>query len=172
MRPLETRYALALLELTQDEAGLEAGASLVMGDPALWAALQNPCVSQKEKERVLCRLLSGRVEEELLGFFRLLSRRERLPLLPAVQREYHRLKLEKEGGAVAEFRCARKPAPEDLERLGDALKKRRGYAKIEFHVVLDPSLLGGFVIRLGGVTYDKSVKAMLQGLGRSLKGRE
>ena len=35
MRPLETRYALALLELTQDEAGLEAGASLVMGDPAL-----------------------------------------------------------------------------------------------------------------------------------------
>ena len=74
--------------------------------------------------------------------------------------------------AVAEFRCARKPAPEDLERLGDALKKRRGYAKIEFHVVLDPSLLGGFVIRLGGVTYDKSVKAMLQGLGRSLKGRE
>ena len=57
MRTLETRYALALLDLTQDEAGLEKAAGLLTGDAALWQALNNPCIPGKEKDRVLCRLL-------------------------------------------------------------------------------------------------------------------
>ena len=59
-----------------------------------------------------------------------------------------------------------------MQRIGKALEKRRGFGHIEFHVVVDPSLLGGFVIHVGGVTYDKSVAGMLQGLRRSLKERE
>lgn len=54
MRTLETRYALALLDLTQDEAGLEKAAGLLTGDAALWRALNNPCIPGKEKDRVLC----------------------------------------------------------------------------------------------------------------------
>ncbi len=86
--------------------------------------------------------------------------------------EYHQLCLEGAGGIQAEFRCAREPDPKDLQRIGKALEKRRGFGHIEFHVVVDPSLLGGFVIHVGGVTYDKSVAGMLQGLRRSLKERE
>ena len=82
MRTLETRYALALLDLTQDEAGLEKAAGLLTGDDALWQALNNPCIPGKEKDRVLCRLLEGTVGKELLSFFRLLCARERLALLP------------------------------------------------------------------------------------------
>ena len=172
MRTLETRYAQALLELTGDEEGLRAGGSLLTGDPALWKALNNPCVPGKEKDRVLCRLLEGKVSRELFSFFRLLCRRERLSLLPALQRRYHQLKLEREGGALAVYRCARQPDPADLARLGDALKKRHGLSRIEFQVMLDPQLLGGFVLQLKGVTYDKSVRGMLRDLRRSLKERE
>ena len=85
MRTLETRYALALLDLTQDEAGLEKAAGLLTGDAALWQALNNPCIPGKEKDRVLSRLLEGTVGKELLSFFRLLCARERLALLPAIQ---------------------------------------------------------------------------------------
>lgn len=172
MRTLETRYALALLELTGDEAALEAGAARLMGEPALWQALLNPCIPAGEKDRVLCRALEGTAEGALLGFFRLLCRRERLPLLPAIRQRYHQLKLEREGGAQALFCCAREPAPEDLARIGEALEKRRGLSRVEFSVRLQPELLGGFVIHLGGVTYDKSVRGMLRGLRRSLKERE
>lgn len=172
MRALETRYALALLELTQDEEGLEAGASLLTQDSALWRALNNPCVPAGEKDKVLCRLLPGKVNKELLSFFRLLCRRERLPLLPAIQRQYHQIKLKSEGGAQAVFRCARQPDPQDLSRIGEVLKKRHGLSKVEFRVELEPELLGGFTIQLEGVTYDKSVRGMLRGLRRSLKERE
>ena len=118
------------------------------------------------------RLLGQGDDPVLLSFFRLLCRRERLSLLPAVVERYHQLKLKAEGGAQGVFTCAREPSPEDLERIGEALQKRHGLSKVEFQVVVDPQLLGGFVIQLEGVTYDKSVRSMLRGLRRSLKERE
>ena len=172
MRTLETRYALDLLDLIQDEAGLEKAAGMLTGDDALWQALNNPCIPGKEKDRVLCRLLEGTVGKELLSFFRLLCARERLALLPAIQGRYHQLKLEREGGAQAVYCCARQPAPADLARIEEVLKRRHGLSKVEFQVKLEPELLGGFVIHLQGTTYDKSVRGMLRGLRRSLKERE
>ena len=172
MRPLETRYALALLELTRNEEALTKGAALVQGESDLWQALNNPCVSREEKDRVLRRLLQGTVEGEVLSFFRLLCDRERLELLPAIVKEYHRLKLEEEGGAQGVYRCARQPHPEDLSRLEEGIKRRHGLSKVELQVVLDPGLLGGFVLQIQGVTYDKSVQGMLRGLRRSLKERD
>lgn len=172
MRTLETRYALALFELTQDEEGLRAGAELLMGDQNLWEALNTPCIPREEKDKVLCRLLEGKTSPALLNFFRLLCRRERFSLLPAIEEKYHQLKLKQEGGAQALFRCARQPDPADLARIGEALKKRHGLSKVEFHVELDPEVLGGFVIQLEGITYDKSVRGVLRGLRRSLKERE
>lgn len=172
MRTLETRYALALYELTGDEEGLRSGASLLMGDPELWQAMRNPCIPAREKDRVLCRLLEGRLPQVDLDFFRLLCRRERLELLPGIVSRFHQLKLEGEGGAVAVYRCAREPDPEDLTRIGEALKRRHGLTKVEFQVELDPELLGGFTIQIGGTTYDKSVRGMLGQLRRTLKERE
>ncbi|MGI6254085.1 MAG: ATP synthase F1 subunit delta [Acutalibacter sp.] len=172
MRTLETRYALALYELTGDEEGLRSGASLLMGEPELWQALLNPCIPVREKDGVLCRLLQGRMSQVDLDFFRLLCRRERLGLLPGILARFHQLKLEGEGGATAVYRCAREPDPQDLARIGEALKRRHGLSKVEFQVELDPELLGGFTIQIGGITYDKSVRGMLGGLRRSLKERE
>ena len=97
------------------------------------------------------------------------KQRERLPLLPAILKSYHLLCLKAENGAQALYRCAREPDPSDLARVGEALKRRHGLSKIEFQVELDPGLLGGFVLQLQGITYDKSVRGMLQGLRRSLK---
>ena len=65
--------------------------------------------------------------------------------------------------------CARQPAPADLARIEEVLKRRHGLSKVEFQVKLEPELLGGFVIHLQGTTYDKSVRGMLRGLRRSLK---
>ena len=68
-------------------------------------------------------------------------------------------------------RCTTAPANPTLRTWprGEALKRRHGLSKIEFQVELDPGLLGGFVLQLQGITYDKSVRGMLQGLRRSLK---
>ena len=137
MRTLEDRYALALFELTRNEEGLCAGAQLLTGNAALWEALLNPCIPAAEKDRVLCRLLGQGDDPVLLSFFRLLCRRERLSLLPAVVERYHQLKLKAEGGAQGMFTCARDPSPEHMQRVGEALYKRLGLATVESEVVVD-----------------------------------
>lgn len=172
MRTLEARYAMALFQLTHDEEGLRRGVESLTGDETLWQALNNPCISREEKDKVLCRLLEGEVGPALLNFFRLVCRRERFALLPAIEREYHLLALKAEGGAQAVYRCAREPEQGDLEKIGEALRKRHGLSKVEFHVVVDPELMGGFMVQLEGVTYDKSVRGMLRAMRRSLKERD
>ena len=86
-------------------------------------------------------------------------------MLPAILKSYHLLCLKAENGAQALYHCAREPDPSDLARVGEALKRRHGLSKIEFQVELDPRAAGGaFVLQLQGITYDKSVRGMLQGL--------
>ena len=134
--------------------------------------LRGAKVAAYRVKRDLAIALEGTAGKELLSFFRLLCARERLALLPAIQGRYHQLKLEREGGAQAVYCCARQPAPADLARIEEVLKRRHGLSKVEFQVKLEPELLGGFVIHLQGTTYDKSVRGMLRGLRRSLKERE
>ena len=172
MRALETRYARALFQVVRDEASLSRDVELLTGSAPLWSALENPGVSRREKDRVICRVFQGNTSQKLLNFYRLLLQRERLSLLPAILRQYHLLCLQAEGGVRVVYRCARAPFSEDLERIGAMLKRRHGFSKVEFVVEQDPALMGGFLLQVGDITYDKSVRTMLRNLRRSLKVRE
>ena len=150
MRPLEQRYAQALFELTQEEAQFR---------------------SDTEKHALLERLLRDKTTPLLLNFYRLLCDRERIFLLPRILTCYHALCLDAEQAAEATLRCARPLAEADREQLSQALCRLHGKNRVELLTRLDPSLIGGFVIQLGDMTYDKSVRGMLRGLQRSLKER-
>lgn len=171
MRTLEGRYARALFEVLRDEGGLKADVEQLTGSKELWNALTNPCVRVKEKEALLEQLEVGNSSPALRNFYRVLCRRERLGLLPGILAQYHALCLEAENAAEGELRCARPMAREETERLSRALCRIHGKSRIDLRVEVDPSLLGGFVLKLGDVTYDKSVRGMLNGLRRSLKER-
>ena len=156
MRPLEQRYAQALFELTQEEAQFRSDTEFLTGDSSLWKVLCSPCVSTAEKHALLERLLCDR---------------ERIFLLPRILTCYHALCLDAEQAAEATLRCARPLAEADREQLSQALCRLHGKNRVELLTRLDPSLIGGFVIQLGDMTYDKSVRGMLRGLQRSLKER-
>lgn len=178
MSPLEARYARALFEALppeerlRAEEPLRARAELFTGTPALWRALTSPCVRPEEKDALLRRLTEGSAPPILADFFRLLCAKGRIGLLPGVLREYHALCLEAENAAEGVVRSAR-PLPDgEAERLAAALCRKHGKSRVELRRETDPSLLGGFVLRLGDTVYEKSVRGMLGGLRRSLKERE
>ena len=171
MRPLEQRYAQALFELTQEEAQFRSDTEFLTGDSSLWKVLCSPCVSTAEKHALLERLLRDKTTPLLLNFYRLLCDRERIFLLPRILTYYHALCLDAEQAAEATLRCARPLAEADREQLSQALCRLHGKNRVELLTRLDPSLIGGFVIQLGDMTYDKSVRGMLRGLQRSLKER-
>ena len=151
------QYAAALQETGCTLAQLEAAAAYLTGSAPLWEALCSPAVEANEKVAVLRRLPDFPGEGKLQDFLTVLARRGRFPLLPSIVAQYRQLKRREAGeglclAPVAQFLC-----------------KKHGYQAITFEIVVDPEVLGGFVLEIDGVTYDKSVRGQLQALAQSLQ---
>ena len=164
----QRRYAKALFAVCPDEEALRAGTQALFSCPELLSALENPCVPQEEKSAVLDRVLTS-VSPELIRFFKLLTQVGRLRLLPGISAALHDLVLAEQNAARGVLRAAFAPSENEAEALAAALAKRHGLTRVELTVETDPTLLGGFVLEVQGVTYDKSILGSLRALARALK---
>lgn len=171
MSELARRYAQALFEISPHEEPLKTTARAMMADAPLWEALCSPAVQAWEKERVLGRLAILDGHGLLTGFYRLLAREGRMPLLPDILDAFHDKALAQRGAARCRLTCVRVPDAGERERLKQALCRLHHKSDVVFEVHTDPSLLGGFTLELEGVTYDKSVRGALAGLTRQLEER-
>ena len=55
--------------------------------------------------------------------------------------------------------------------MAKALCRLHQKQEIQFKFVIEPELLGGFLLELDGITYDKSVRGVLRGLAGQMKER-
>ena len=171
MSELAHRYAQALYEVSPDETALRETAKSLMEDAALWEALISPAVQPEEKGRVLTRLPVLDGHGVLLRFYRLLAEKGRMRLLPDILDAFRDVALADRGAARCVMTCVRTPGEEELERLRLALCKLHHKKDVQFDIRIDPSLLGGFILTMEGVTYDKSVHGALKRLERQLEER-
>jgi F-type H+-transporting ATPase subunit delta len=71
------------------------------------------------------------------------------------------------GVAVAEVRSAKQLTPDEIDQLAKTLSQKTG-KKIELDIKTDPSLLGGFVARIGSEIWDASVAGKIHKFRESL----
>ena len=71
------------------------------------------------------------------------------------------------GIAVAEVRSAKSLTPEEMDQLADVLGKKVG-KRVELEVRTDPSLLVGFIAKIGSEIYDASVLRKIERFRESL----
>lgn len=170
MRSPEKRYAQALFALIKDEESLNRDTALITGDKQLWAALKHPGIEAGEKQAVLEKLFLNS-PEPLRGLYSLLCAKKRMALLPHIAEEYHRLCMEAENALDAYMHCAFLPNEQDRQAIEQALCLLHGKQRVDLHVAHQPGLIGGFVLEAQGRRYDKSLKAQLEALQKSLKAR-
>lgn len=154
-------------------AGRDAGAAA--------AFFFDPAIPKEARVEALSALYGGvGPDEARLSYGRfvgLLVEKGRVALVPAIARSYRGL-LDREAGIErASLTSARPLPPETVENIREAWKKASGASKVEFTVVQDPALLGGFVLRTDSVRYDWSVAGRIRRLGQELsrpleKGRD
>ena len=65
--------------------------------------------------------------------------------------------------------CAHKPDQAALDDVRRAVCRLRNLDRVVLQVKIDPELLGGFVLEVQGVTYDRSVKGRLERLAKGLE---
>lgn len=166
------RYAQAVFsialeknELDKWQSDLEAVTSLV-GDEALAALLQSPKVPLEAKTRLLAEGL-GDVDPLVLNLVLLLLSRGGLNMLAAVADEYRRLLDSHRGIEQAEVTTAVSLSDEDRQKLAQQLGAITG-KKVVVRAELDPGLVGGVMVRVGGKLLDGSTRSRLRVLQREL----
>ena len=177
MSPVARRYAQALTEEAQSGRTLDAvDADVALmrdtlgGSRELRQALTSPVVSQEKKRAVLNGLFSGKVSDLTLRFIGLLVDKQRDGEIPAILDAYAALRDERTGTVEASVRTAKPLSATEADQLRAALETRSA-ATVRMRIDVDPSLIGGLVVRLGDVVYDRSVKHQLDTLRDSLAER-
>lgn len=177
MDPVARRYAQALTEEAQQAGSLDAvDADVALltqtldGSRDLRLTLTSPVVSHAKKNAVLQRLFGDRLSALTLRFLGLLVDKQRDGQIPSILDAYRSLRDERTGTVEAAVRVATPLAADEAERLKAALEARAGKT-VRMRIEVDPSLIGGLVVRLGDVVYDRSVKHQLQTLRGQLAER-
>ena len=177
MDPVARRYAQALTQEAQSKGQLDAAdadvallAETLDGSRELRLALTSPVVPAAKKRAVLDRLFRGKVSDLTARFLQLLVEKQRDGQIPEILEAYRLLRDERTGTVEAMVRTARPLSPDEADRLKAALEARSGKA-VRMDLRVDPSLIGGLVVRLGDVVYDRSVRHQLDTLRGQLAQR-
>jgi F-type H+-transporting ATPase subunit delta len=170
-------YSDALMEVAEERGETEAIAGelaelarLVQRDEAFGAFLSSPTVDATVRGGALERMLRGRAGDLLVNFLLVLNRRQRLSLLPAVAEVFHQSYNERLGRIEVKVKSATPLTATQRDQLAGAIARRTGRQAVLTEVV-DPALIGGLVVRLGGRQIDGSVATQLQNLSQTLLAR-
>jgi F-type H+-transporting ATPase subunit delta len=159
----EALFAVAEAEDALDEVSDELFrfARAVEQQPDLRKALTDPGLPSERKRALLSDLLGERANRHTVNLLEFIVEQGRARELEAIVDELVQLAAERRERAVAEVRTA-VPLNEDLEtRLGQALSAATG-KNIELKVIVDPSVIGGVVARVGDQVIDGSVRRRLE----------
>jgi F-type H+-transporting ATPase subunit delta len=170
--PVAQRYALVLRE-TAPTLSAEAFRSLAQSvqEEPLWTALCSPAVRAEEKCAVLRRLPFLREAPAVRIFLELLAKKRRMTILPDLVPAYEALLRAEERRGLCRLRCVRVPTQAQQEALAQKLCRLHDYKSVQFDIVQEPELLGGFVLELDGKTYDNSIRGRLAQLSRQMQER-
>jgi len=148
-------------ELMRFEASLRGSAELqeLYASPAFDEATKLG-VTQKIAARMRLTELATKTLEVLVRFHRINDIGAILAALAAHVNQQL-------GVAVAEVRSAKNLSHEEITQLADMLGKKVG-KKVELDIRTDPSLLGGFVARIGSEVWDASVIGKIHKFKESL----
>jgi len=171
------RYAAALYDYASDQqsvesvvAEMQALGRLIQESADFRRLLASPLLdlhtAQKAAHSVLVAEGFGETVQNFVG---VVAANRRLALLPTIVRAFAALVAEKRGVVVADVTTAH-PLTDVQEQQLRARLIEAGYGNVDIAKHVDPSLLGGLVVRVGARLYDTSLRSRLQRLQFAMKG--
>jgi len=167
------RYAKAILEMAQTTGNTEKVnsdmaqiAATMKGNEELRSFIDSPNVKGEMKEAALKEIFAGS-QNVTLGLFHLLLENKRFEILEQVALQYNMqydvLNNIEEAIVTTAF-----PITPELESKVLAKVKEFSDKKIVINNIVDPAIIGGFILRIGDQQYNASVASQLLTLKREL----
>lgn len=172
---LVTGYAEALFKVVQAEGELDRVedelfrfGKLLEKNHELKQALSDQGIDKAQREKVLEELLADRVSPHTLGLLGFIVAQGRARQLPQILEGLSRLAAEARQSVVAEVRTAVPLDGKQLNALTKALSKATG-KNVTVKQLVDPSVIGGVVAKVGDTVIDGSIRRRLEQLKEQVK---
>ena len=170
-------YAAGLFEIARAEGQLERVQNELLqitnamrSSNELRDALGNPQLPDDRKKSIVDGLLESRASALTQGLVNFVVGLGRASSLPDIVDEMVATVAASANREVAEIRTAIELDAATVDRLVAALARKTG-KQLEPKVIVDPSVVGGIVARVGDTVIDGSVQKRLSGLREALKTR-
>jgi len=173
---LATRYAKSLIGLAQERGELETVykdmqflQSICKSNPDFVNLLRSPVVRADKKDAIISAITKDRISKMTATFTKLLTskgREEDLPeIINAFISQYNEIKgIEKVKLTTAV------PVSEDVKKaLLDKVKKSTGFDKIEMESIVNPNIIGGFILEYNNNLVDASISRDLKDISKQFQ---
>ncbi|MEO1400623.1 MAG: ATP synthase F1 subunit delta [Cyanobacteria bacterium J06635_1] len=165
-------YSQALLSLGEsnqiaDQLGEDAiyVIELLSTSEELGQFLSSPIGNLEAKKGVLRQLLSDKVHPTMLNFSLLLVDRGRIPFLGSICRQYQALLRQKNQSVLAEVTSVVALSDAQQDEIRQKVLAMTGARQVELSTSLDPSLIGGVIIKVGSQVIDASLRGQIRRIG-------
>lgn len=162
-------YAAALLQLAKVEESLDTvDQELKLVSQTLSSHLKlkealSSQISAEKKQALINEIFQGRLSKIILAFLSLLLTAGKINLLPEIAAAYTDLLQAVENKVIAEVITAVPVSSELLSKLETKLVELTG-KRVSLRHKIDPTILGGLVVRVDGKLIDASIKGQLSKL--------
>ncbi len=171
---ISVRYAKALFQLAEEKGLLdEISADLKLLMNASQSILQfqdfllNPILPLSEKKAILHKIFKGKLHPLTFDFIDLLIKNNRLSLIESIARQYNERYKDLKGIIEVSLITA---IPVDIA-VQEAIFKQIGFKasqKIDLEEIINPDIIGGFILKIEDKQIDVSVKTKLNKIKKEL----
>lgn len=170
------RYAASLFELAVeadsiDKVAQDLGAfeAMISGNSDLKRLIESPVFSAEDQFKAISALCEKAGITGLVGnFLKVVARNRRLFTFPGIVRAYREMVARHRGETRAEVTSAHALTAAQEKELKAALKDVTG-KDVVIDAKVDPSLLGGLIVKVGSRQIDTSLRTKLSTLKLALK---
>jgi F-type H+-transporting ATPase subunit delta len=168
-------YAQGIFQMARGEGQLERVEDELLAisrafetSPELRSSLTDPQLPIEKKQAIIDELIGGRASSLTVGVVQLLVGQGRAPDLPAVAMAVAGVAASSREKELAEVRSAVPLDEATVQRLATALSRATGKT-VEVKVVVDPSLIGGIVARVGDTVIDGSIATRVDSVRQAVR---
>jgi F-type H+-transporting ATPase subunit delta len=174
---LAARYASALYELADNQGAIDTVAadlgklkSMIDVSDDFRRFIKSPVVSRNDQTKGIAAVAAAvQLSDLTQKFLGLVAKNRRLFALPGMIAGFLEILASRRGLATAEVTSAVPLSDAQVSNIAAALKSTAGRS-VNVLTKLDPSILGGLIVRVGSRMVDSSLKSKLQRLKLSMKG--
>lgn len=168
-------YGTALFELAVEEKKVDQFLEEIIGikealgsNPELTNLMMHPKISKEEKIQVIENIFKNRISCELLGFLSLVITKDRCKELSTILTYFIDSVKELKGIGVAYVTTPLALQAEQKQQVERKLLDTTAYQEMEMNYLIDMTIIGGMIIRIGDRVVDGSVSTKLRELQKQL----